>query len=188
MSGNTQHIPNLPEEKVVRSRHKSPPLRLIGFVFILLLAFLTYMAFRRRAFLLASEPQIRDIEPEYQGLAIQSAVTLLSLGFFIGYLLLRSLEGIVLRSLRHHMPALPRLRITDLTVLTLLSFAVSLPATSYSVVDAAPWPALLPVPVIAVLTAHPQVKAVKPALLLLIYSVCFMLMGLAALGRWRFGS
>ena len=80
MSGNTQHISNLSEEEVVRSCHKSIPFRFISFVFILLLAFLTYIAFRRRAFLLVSEPQIRDIEPEYQGLAVQSAVTLLSLG------------------------------------------------------------------------------------------------------------
>ena len=187
MSGNTQHISNLSEEEVVRSCHKSIPFRFISFVFILLLAFLTYIAFRRRAFLLVSEPQIRDIEPEYQGLAVQSAVTLLFLGFFVGYLLLRSLEGIVLRSLRRYMPALPCLRTTDLTVLTLLFFAVSLPATSYSIAGAAPWPALLLVPVIEVLTARPQVKAVRPVLLLLIHLVCFMLIGLAALGRWRFG-
>lgn len=62
-----------------------------------------------------------------------------------------------------------------------------LPVTSYSIVGATPWPALLPVPVIAVLTARPQVRVVRPALLLLIHSMCFMLIGLAALGRWRFG-
>ena len=62
-----------------------------------------------------------------------------------------------------------------------------LPVTSYSIVGAAPWPALLPVPVTAVLTASPQVKAVRPVLLLLIHLMCFMLIGLAALGRWRFG-
>jgi len=62
-----------------------------------------------------------------------------------------------------------------------------LPVTPYSVAGATPWPALLPVPVIAVLTAHPQVRAVRSVLLLLIHLVCFMLIGLAALGRWRFG-
>lgn len=62
-----------------------------------------------------------------------------------------------------------------------------LPVTSYSIVGATPWPALLPVPVIAVLTARPQVRVVRPVLLLLIHLVCFMLIGLAALGRWRFG-
>ncbi len=62
-----------------------------------------------------------------------------------------------------------------------------LPVTSYSIVGAAPWPALLPVPVTAVLTARPQVRAVRPALLLLIHLMCFMLIGPAALGRWRFG-
>lgn len=62
-----------------------------------------------------------------------------------------------------------------------------LPVTSYSVAGATPWPALLPVPVIAVLTAYPQVRAVRPAPLLLIHSMCFMLIGLAALSRWRFG-
>ena len=62
-----------------------------------------------------------------------------------------------------------------------------LPVTSYSIVGATPWPALLLVPVIEVLTARPQVRAVRPALLLLIHSMCFMLIGLAALGRWRFG-
>ncbi len=170
--------------KKEQSSHKPLAVRMIGFLLIVLNGVLIYCAVNTRVPLLKTEPEINAVEQDYQGLAVTSAVVILTAGIFIAYLVLRSFETLMKRLLKNKMPVNLRVRTVDLTMLILAVCAAFMPASSYAIAAVAPWPLLIVVPVAVLLSAQPRISHLKQALLPLSFSVVMMVLELALLGRW----